>query len=297
MVLRSKPYYSLTSSHKRLDSMRSGVNITIILMEVILLTQNQIAYWNLQETKRANSETNRHNVATENETARHNLAGEQFNISNLNESIRHNKVTETETNRHNVVTENETNRHNVAGEQFNIAQLQEQQRHNIAGEQFNISQLAETTRHNKWNESIDYFNSRENQRAHLENERQTAIRNNETERHNKSTESIQKSAQDLQSYQIAEQKRHNKATEEIDTARQVSESAYKKVMRQVELIKLGNNSDLTYDQRAKIQREIDKMDQDYSLAKKKQTLDTWHQVNESANSIANIIKAILGGRR
>lgn len=46
------------------------------------MTQNQIAYWNLQETKRSNQvregETNRHNVVTESETNRANLRKEEL---------------------------------------------------------------------------------------------------------------------------------------------------------------------------------------------------------------------------
>lgn len=42
------------------------------------MTANQVAYWQLQETKRDNvarlTESNRHNVAVENETVRHNTA-------------------------------------------------------------------------------------------------------------------------------------------------------------------------------------------------------------------------------
>lgn len=46
------------------------------------MTANQIAYWNLVETKRANQakemETNRSNVAKETETQRHNVEQEQL---------------------------------------------------------------------------------------------------------------------------------------------------------------------------------------------------------------------------
>lgn len=98
------------------------------------MTQNQIAYWNLQETKRSNAtreqETNRHNVATERENERHNT------------------VSEGEIGRHNVVTERETTRHNRETENFNISQLQESQRHNVATENLGHLQLNESVRHN-----------------------------------------------------------------------------------------------------------------------------------------------------
>lgn len=87
------------------------------------MTQNQIAYWNLQETKRSNEsrekETNRHNIATE-----------------------------TEDKRHNTVSEGETSRHNKETERFNISQLQETQRHNVATENLGSMQLNESIRHN-----------------------------------------------------------------------------------------------------------------------------------------------------
>lgn len=98
------------------------------------MTQNQIAYWNLQETKRSNvtkeRETNRHNVATEKENERHNT------------------VSEGEVGRHNVATERETTRHNKETENFNISQLQESQRHNVASENLGLMQLNESVRHN-----------------------------------------------------------------------------------------------------------------------------------------------------
>lgn len=87
------------------------------------MTNNQIQYWSLQETKRHNqageSENIRHNVAAETETGRHNLATEQVDISKLNETVRHNQATEQfnisslqETKRHNVETERTANRSN-----------------------------------------------------------------------------------------------------------------------------------------------------------------------------------------
>lgn len=63
------------------------------------MTANQIAYWNNQETIRANmakeAETNRANRARETEENRSNLAREQethrSNVANETESHRHNK--------------------------------------------------------------------------------------------------------------------------------------------------------------------------------------------------------------
>lgn len=69
------------------------------------MTDIQIRYHTLQETKRHNlvsedqegsriAETNRHNLATEKESVRHNKAGEDIAIKNLNETKRHNLVGE-----------------------------------------------------------------------------------------------------------------------------------------------------------------------------------------------------------
>jgi hypothetical protein len=91
------------------------------------MTNLQIAYWNLQETKRHNlayeQETYRHNVATEDvaigtlqENTRHNKASEQISWFKETEAQRHNLATEFEINRHNVVTESETQRHNKVAE-------------------------------------------------------------------------------------------------------------------------------------------------------------------------------------
>lgn len=71
------------------------------------MTANQIAYWNNQETIRANQarekETHRANVAKEAETNRSNVAQE------------------TETNRSNLAREGETHRHNQWDEGIRLA--------------------------------------------------------------------------------------------------------------------------------------------------------------------------------
>lgn len=94
------------------------------------MTQNQIAYWNLQETKRSN-------VSKEGETARHNRA------------------TESEDKRHNVSVEGETNRHNVATENFNISQLNENIRHNTVSEQQNATANEIKSKANAINEAYN----------------------------------------------------------------------------------------------------------------------------------------------
>lgn len=99
------------------------------------MTQNQVAYWNLQELKRHNAateaETNRANVTAEQETSRKNRASESVQLMTHQEAVRH----------------------NLAQENLNITQLAETQRHNVAQElQFSI-QSRETERHNRAQET------------------------------------------------------------------------------------------------------------------------------------------------
>lgn len=67
------------------------------------MTSNEVAYWTLQEQKRAalvdEAERNRANLAKEQENQRANMAKEQ-------ENYRSNKAKETETHRANVASEN-----------------------------------------------------------------------------------------------------------------------------------------------------------------------------------------------
>lgn len=111
------------------------------------MTNNQINYWNLQETKR-------HNVVSEDELKRHNIAGES-----------------------------ETNRHNVQQEYIGFGNLAETTRHNKATEGYSFASLAEATRHNKaaealQSQSIDlgYDQLAETTRSNQERERQTRVR-------------------------------------------------------------------------------------------------------------------------
>jgi hypothetical protein len=91
------------------------------------MTTNQIAYWRLQEDKRANAareaETYRSNVAREGETNRSNLVNEEVKVATQAENVRHNQMTELlasrtakETERSNKAREVEANRHNVVSE-------------------------------------------------------------------------------------------------------------------------------------------------------------------------------------
>lgn len=141
------------------------------------MTANQIAYWNLNESKRHNvaseAEANRHNVTTEDETHRHNLVTEQTDISKLQE-----------TQRHNIATETEAKRHNEAGEVLQAIQQQEQQRHNQVTESVSWTDIGEQQRHNLQQEML--------QNTSLSIDAQKAF---ETSRHNAQTEAVAEAEQ------------------------------------------------------------------------------------------------------
>nr|AVX53789.1 putative ORF1 [Marmot picobirnavirus] len=101
------------------------------------MTQNQIAYWNLVETRRSNQakerentrsntakerENYRSNLAREQETATHNRIVEANDIRNLQENKRSNQARERETNRTNLANEDirrTTNTNNWLNTQMN----------------------------------------------------------------------------------------------------------------------------------------------------------------------------------
>lgn len=114
------------------------------------MTNTQVQYWNLQETKRANlakeAENYRSNSAREVETNRHNVVTEGLDLSKLQESQRHNLVSEAQEQKRLDISnlqQQETARSNRANEylrgyDLNIAsgQLSESRRHNVAQEYY-----------------------------------------------------------------------------------------------------------------------------------------------------------------
>lgn len=170
------------------------------------MTQNQIAYWKLQEERRANQESERnkegnlqeqisHNRNVEAENYRHNMATETLgteqlvhNRNVLSETTRHNTRSEEisefqskEAKRHNIATETETERHNIASE-MEIA------RHNQQSEAISWSGLYETQRHNQISESQNWYN--------LQTQSRIA---------------------DIHSSELSERVRHNQASEQIQS--------------------------------------------------------------------------------
>lgn len=92
------------------------------------MTQNQIAYWNLQEARRANLEKER-------ELRRSNVAKEA-------ETIRSNLAKEAETHRANVSSERNTKQRNVNEYTLGTVRNQETERHNRATEVLDATNTA-----------------------------------------------------------------------------------------------------------------------------------------------------------
>jgi hypothetical protein len=94
------------------------------------MTNQQIQYWGLQESKRHNLETESLGSKSLNETKRHNIVTENLGYDTLAESKRHSIVSERETQRHNMATESLTQQQIGLG----YAQLNETTRHNLQQE-------------------------------------------------------------------------------------------------------------------------------------------------------------------
>lgn len=108
------------------------------------MTRNQIQYWELQENKQHNRETERQGRDIIHETGRHNRATENIDLSRLDEAHRHNLATEgIESGKLNLSQQNlaELIRSNLERERQNLINLniasatqQETGRHNVATE-------------------------------------------------------------------------------------------------------------------------------------------------------------------
>lgn len=151
------------------------------------MTNNQIAYWTLQETKQHNRESERFNIQQLDETTRHNIETEKLGSLQLGETSRANRVKEAETqrsnlakeletNRSNLAKEKETYRHNVASENIDLSKLSETQRYNTGRLNIDSQQLQETQRHNSM---IEYITQAANLADKLYKEAQTALKSRE----------------------------------------------------------------------------------------------------------------------
>lgn len=136
------------------------------------MTQNQIRFQELVETKqhnrrtesqtdRSQTENERHNLATETETSRHNRQDEAIRYQSNDITNAHYQRQDAENQRHNVATETETQAHNRASEQASNMSAQAQFAHADASRYaaaLNASSqanaLTETMRHNLALESL-----------------------------------------------------------------------------------------------------------------------------------------------
>lgn len=242
------------------------------------MTRNQIEYWNLQESKRANqakeSETGRHNLATESETGRHNQVQEGIDLGHLNESVRHNRVTESETKRHNVAGEQETSRHNRVTET-------ETNRHNVVSEGIDLGKLSETTRHNRATEGISYGELRE------------------TTRHNLANEAIGSGNLSLGYANLNEQAKHNRNTESIQKYIAVSNSELNNAKRELTETQKGwygveasAKAALSSDQRRQIDAQIQKYQQEVANLEQTHDWNTYQQILDGLDTLSRIFSSM-----
>lgn len=132
------------------------------------MTDIQLKFW-------AQNEVQRHNYATEAQAASELQETRRHNVVTETETTRHNRVSEiqvdrqiVETQRHNRVTEDETTRHNLQQETLGFQSLNETRRHNRAYE-------SETARHNRATESATSRQIAVSERQASASERQAAV--------------------------------------------------------------------------------------------------------------------------
>lgn len=205
------------------------------------MTSNQLRYWELQETKRANRarehETRRANKASEKLTRHYQQGTLDLRAQELYESARSHQVGESislasmqENIRHNIVYENELQRHNLASEQLSSKQLDisaatlnETIRAHKASESIAWGNLSESRRHNQAQESIQDFQVKTDAQYkkamaeqgdmrimldadHIHNENKRVANETkaryETERHNREQEAIQQEQNRLRSLEL-----------------------------------------------------------------------------------------------
>nr|AVX53430.1 putative ORF1 [Marmot picobirnavirus] len=209
------------------------VSVTIIQLPNIQkggsMTQNQIAYWNLQETIRANKakerENTRSNKANEAIKTQTNTQNLSLGLGNIAETTRANRAKEFETNRANLESEAVrrrdalTNRLNAFTNATNagtrIGELNEGIRAHQASEQIGLGNLAELQRANQAREA-------ETNRANLTSEAETHranVQRENAQRFSNATGYASAGSQtNQQDRNLAEQARHN-VTFENETKR------------------------------------------------------------------------------
>lgn len=140
------------------------------------MNYNQIEYWKLQETKRAN------------------LAKEGLTDRQLTESERSNRMNEYLTG----TRDAETARSNKAKESLTSTQIKETQRSNLAQERLKHESNLETKRSNLANEQIKRDTNKETNRANLAKESLSGRTISETERSNLANEELKDQMNSIQ---------------------------------------------------------------------------------------------------
>lgn len=151
------------------------------------MTRNQIEYWSLQETKRANQarekELNRHQVVMEGLQREQTHLTYNLGLRTLGETIRSNQAREAETNRHNLAMEglqaqqNELGWYNASIAQYNAETNRLNAGTNAYVASIQAGQLAELQRHQQATEALQLQNQEETARANKARENQLALNN------------------------------------------------------------------------------------------------------------------------
>lgn len=158
------------------------------------MTRNQIEFWRLNETVRANKAVEAHNRAVL-----------EYNYQVLEENKRANLAREAELHRSNVANEVHNERVRVDNFYFNSRQMAEQKRRNQESELMARRQLAELSKHNRASETAQ-FSQLKLQAMSLSNAARNTI---EAERSNRANEQ-------LNSLRIAETTRSNMRNEQTN---------------------------------------------------------------------------------
>lgn len=206
------------------------------------MTRNQIEYWNLVETRRANAETQRSNLARESETARHNTATESVDLGKLAESTRHNVATEGQAG----LELAEATRSHKASEKNTRVANREARRSHEASEflqgrtiEMGAKTLAETKRSNKAKEALEFSKQAETQRANMAAERQRLNELAEQIRTHKANESISARNAQTQAFKQLADESFQKAQVQLKNA----ENLLKGEANATRLKELTNNMD------------------------------------------------------
>lgn len=224
------------------------------------MTANQIAYWNLQETKRTNrarevlqadqqAETHRSNVSNEEIKRTSNAINQQnvdetkrANVARETETARSNRAQEYETHRSNIARELETQRSNLANEALKSQTNQETERSNRANEQIKSQSNRETVRHNVQTEHIDMFKAAEAQRHNYATEQVESAKASESQRHNRAVEAETWKSNMLGRVQKSDElfiKQQEADTKQDDVDRKYLELGYDTRFKQIELNQQG----------------------------------------------------------